>query len=403
MQTLNARLIVLASPDESRQVFERIGVDSYGISAMMPKTSHMNILLESIPCYVANILKQEMLSAGGDAAVAKGSVSCQVEKTDCLLMGTRKQLIRLIEKLVLQPSLLRRVAEEVKRLLENVDRREHVFKTARRELIIGERTLVMGILNVTPDSFSDGGKYFDPANAIRRGLRLVEEGADIIDVGGESSRPGAEPITAEEEKKRVLPVVEALAREVNVPISIDTTKGSVARAAIDAGAEIVNDISAMSFDPEMAKVIGETGAGLILMHMRGRPRDMQKGDLTYHDLIGEIMDYLREAMGRAKGAGISEDNIVIDPGIGFGKKPEDNLKILKHLWEFKSIGRPVMVGTSRKSFISKITGQELPEERIEGTAASVTAAVLQGCSIVRVHDVAFMKRVVALADAIKTA
>ncbi|MCX7817305.1 MAG: dihydropteroate synthase [Syntrophales bacterium] len=403
MKVFNSRLIFFTSQEESLQIFERIGVDSYGISAMMPKTSHFNIFIESIPCYVANILKQEMLSIGGDAAVNRQSVSCKVEKTDCLIMGTRKQLVRLIEKLMLQPSFLRGVAEEVKQLLENVDRKEFVFKTSRREIQIGCRTLVMGVLNVTPDSFSDGGKYLSAENAIRHGLRMADEGADIIDVGGESSRPGAEPVTAEEEKRRVLPIIEALAKKVNVPISIDTTKSEVAKAAIDAGAEIVNDISAMNFDPEMVKVIHDTGAGVILMHMRGRPKDMQKGDLTYFDLIGEILGYLREAVEKAKGFGVPEDNIVVDPGIGFGKKPEDNLKILKHLREFKSLGRPVMIGTSRKSFIAKITGQDSPEERIEGTAASVTAAVLQGCNIVRVHDVAFMKRVVGVADAIRAA
>ena len=274
-----------------------------------------------------------------------------------------------------------------------------IFKTCRREIRLGARTLIMGILNVTPDSFSDGGRFAAPDMAVEEGVRMVEEGADILDVGGESTRPGSDPVSTDEELRRVLPVIGALAKRVDAPLSIDTTKAAVAREAVNCGAEIINDVSAMRFDADMPQVTVTTGAGLILMHMRGMPKDMQRGRLLYRSLLDDISDFLRERLQSAQSAGIEPERMMIDPGIGFGKTTEDNMRLLKHLSRFLTLGRPVLTGVSRKSFIGKATGSE-PAERIGGTAAAVAVAIMNGSSVVRVHDVKIMKKVALMTDAI---
>lgn len=267
-------------------------------------------------------------------------------------------------------------------------------------LDFSRKTYIMGILNVTPDSFSDGGLYFNRDAAVHRGIRMVDEGADIIDVGGESTRPGSEPVGEEEEIRRTVPVIESLVRKINVPISIDTYKSVVARRALDAGASIVNDISGLKFDPEMPKVVSEYNVPVVIMHIKGTPRDMQKNPV-YEALIPEIMDYLRISIRFAMKFGVREDMIIIDPGIGFGKTFEHNLEIIKNLTEFTLLGRPVAVGVSRKAFIGKILGDAPPSERLEGTAAAVAISIYNGANIVRVHDVKEMKKVVRVVDAIK--
>ncbi len=380
-------------------MLRKLGVDPYGIEAMMPKMTHINILLENVKCNIANIIKQEMLSIGGDAAVSRASVSCSVEKTDVIIMGTTKQIQRFSDKMAIQPLGLSNLSKAIKQLLANISRDLFVLKTFKREIILGDRTQIMGILNVTPDSFSDGGLFNVPEEAIEYGLRLVEEGADIIDVGGESSRPGAEPVSVEEERSRIVPVIKGLAGHVKIPISIDTTKSEVARAAIENGAEIINDISAMSFDISMSNVIADTGAAVVLMHMRRTPQNMQTGDLFYKSLLGDIIEFLEDKMEKAQLAGIDLENIMIDPGIGFGKTGEDSMRLLKYLSELKVLGRPIVTGVSRKSFIGKIIGGD-PLERTEGTAAAITAAIMNGTNVVRVHDVKAMRKVAAMADAI---
>jgi dihydropteroate synthase len=392
-------VIKIKNLEEATAIFKKIGVDPYGIDAMASKTININILLEDQPCKIANIIKQEMLSVGGDAAVARGSVSCSVPVSDILIMGTLKQISALIKKIEKQPFGLNLIARNILEILKNISQNEYVLKTFRREIHLGKKTLIMGILNVTPDSFSDGGLYCSQQKAVERGLQMVDEGADIIDIGGESTRPGAVSVSAAIELKRVLPVIESLVKQVKIPVSIDTTKSKVAKQALVGGAEIVNDISALHADKKMTKTIKDAGAAVILMHMRGKPRNMQKGDLAYDNLIGEITDYLKNSSEKALRAGIEKDCLVIDPGIGFGKTPEDNYKIIKNLSQLKELGMPVMIGTSRKSFIGKVTGGE-PGQRLEGTAATVTAAIMNGCHIVRVHDVAAMKKVAAVTDAI---
>jgi dihydropteroate synthase len=392
-------VIKIKNLEEAAAIFKKIGVDPYGIDAMASKTININILLEDQPCKIANIIKQEMLSVGGDAAVARGSVSCSVPVSNILIMGTLKQISELVKKIDKQPFGLNLIARNILKILKNISQNEYVLKTFRREIDLGKKTLIMGILNVTPDSFSDGGLYCSQQKAVERGLQMVDEGADIIDIGGESTRPGAESIEASVELKRVLPVIESLVKQVKIPISIDTTKAKVAKLALASGAEIVNDISALHGDKKMAKTISDAGAAVILMHMRGNPRNMQKGNLVYNNLMGEVTDYLEKSSEKALKAGIEKDCLVIDPGIGFGKTPEDNYKIIKNLSQLKELGMPVMIGTSRKSFIGKVTGGE-PEQRLEGTAATVAAAIMNGCHIVRVHDVAAMKKVAAVTDAI---
>lgn len=258
----------------------------------------------------------------------------------------------------------------------------------------------MGILNVTPDSFSDGGRHFDKAAAIRRAYEMVEEGADIIDIGGESTRPGSEPVPLEEEISRTIPVIEALAKNIKVPISIDTYKAEVAKRALDAGASIVNDISGLRFDPEMPKVVSQYKVPVVIMHIKGTPKNMQVNP-QYEALIPEIMDYLRESIRLAMKSGIAEDKIIIDPGIGFGKTFEQNLEIVKNLREFTLFEKPLLVGVSRKAFIGKILGDAPASERLEGTAAAVAISILNGANIIRVHDVKEMKKVALVADAVK--
>ena len=376
-----------------------VDCDPYGIEAMLPKMIHLNILLEDIKCNIANIIKQEMLSIGGDAAVSRSAVSCSVKKTDCVIMGTTKQIERFADKISIQPLGLSIVSKAIKELLANVSKDLFILKTCRREIVLGEKTEIMGILNVTPDSFSDGGLFNEPGDAVEYGLKMMEEGADIIDIGGESSRPGAESVSVEEELARVIPVIRGLERSIKIPISIDTTRAEVARRAVENGADIVNDISAMTFDDQMANTVAHTGAAIILMHMRGTPKDMQKGNLSYSSLRGDIIEFLGDKMQKAEMAGIFPENIMIDPGIGFGKTGEDSMRLLKFLSEFKMLGRPIVTGPSRKAFIGKITGGR-PAERLEGTAAAVTAAIMNGTNVVRVHDVKAMKKVVAMADAI---
>jgi dihydropteroate synthase len=260
------------------------------------------------------------------------------------------------------------------------------------------QTLIMGILNVTPDSFSDGGQFADPKLAADHAIQMMADGADMIDIGGESTRPGAEPVTLEEELNRTIPVIEAIRKESNCLISIDTYKSAVAKAALDAGANIVNDISGLTFDEGMALLVAERIAPVILMHIKGTPRDMQK-DPHYDDLMGEVIDFFKEQLTVAQEAGVEGEKIILDPGIGFGKRLEDNFEIIRELGQICAMGYPVLLGPSRKSFIGMTL--DLPvEERLEGTLASITAGVLNGAKIVRVHDVKETRRAVTITEKI---
>ncbi len=281
-----------------------------------------------------------------------------------------------------------------------IDVSDDWFRAKGRVIECRRRPLVMGIVNVTADSFYDGGWYIDSNLAVAHACRLVEQGADLLDIGAESTRPGASLVTEEEELARVVPVVTALAHQVSVPISVDTTKSAVARAALDAGASIVNDVSALRWDCEMASVVAQAGAAVILMHMQGTPQTMQVAP-QYQDVVTEVADFLDERMHVAVEAGISRTNIVLDPGIGFGKLLEHNLELLDRLSTFRKLGRPLLVGPSRKSFIGELIGRP-PEHREWGTAAAVAVAVDRGAGILRVHDVAAMADIVTVAAAIRS-
>jgi dihydropteroate synthase len=259
----------------------------------------------------------------------------------------------------------------------------------------------MGVINVTPDSFSDGGRFFDHEAAVAAGIQMVADGADLLDVGGESTRPGSDPVPVEEELARVVPVVKRLAAEVPVPISVDTRKAEVARAALDAGAVVVNDVSAGTHDPRMFEVVRESGAGLVLMHMRGEPKTMQQ--LTeYRDVVGEVRAYLAERVRAAVEAGIDRDRLAVDPGLGFAKTTPQSLLLMKRVDAFLELGRPVLVGPSRKSFIGDVLGLPVTE-RMEGTAGAVAWMAARGAHIVRVHDVRPIVRVLRVVDAIRRA
>lgn len=269
---------------------------------------------------------------------------------------------------------------------------------SRRSLSL-DRPLVMGILNITPDSFSDGGRFFSLESAVERALEMEREGADIIDIGGESTRPNAPAVGAAEELDRVVPVIEALAGKISLPISIDTYKAEVARAACAAGAEIINDVSGLFWDPGMAAAVAEADAGVVVMHTRGTPDRMQQ-DTEYRDLLGEVKRYLAESLAKAEAAGVKAERVVVDPGIGFGKSIEGNLELIRRLQEFSSLGRPVLIGSSRKAFIRRIVG-ESDAAKLFGTAATVAVSVMNGASIVRVHDVAAMRDVAVMARALR--
>jgi dihydropteroate synthase len=278
-----------------------------------------------------------------------------------------------------------------------MERNRFIWRAGPYVLDCRARTLVMGIVNVTPDSFSDGGRFFDPEVAVSRGIEMVRDGADIVDVGGESTRPGSDPVSVEDEQARVLPVIKRLAAEVDVPISVDTRKHEVAEAAVDVGATIVNDVTAGS-DPDMFRLVRERDVGMVLMHMKGQPKTMQESP-RYDDVVREVHDYLDLRVRAAVDAGVVWDRLCIDPGLGFGKTKDHSLRLMKETDALLDLGRPMLVGPSRKSFVGDVLGTEIGE-RLEGTAGAVAYMVAKGAHIVRVHDVKEMTRVVRVVDAI---
>ena len=275
---------------------------------------------------------------------------------------------------------------------------ERIIKCGKYSLEIGKRTLVMGVVNVTPDSFSDGGQFFNAEKAIEHAKRLAKEGADIIDIGGESTRPGSDSLTLEEEMRRVIPVIEGISERLEVPISIDTYKSEIAKIALNAGASMINDISALRFDAKIADIAVDYDVPLILMHMKGTPKNMQI-DPTYDSVVNEIKEFLRERINFAVSKGVKRKSIIIDPGIGFGKTTEHNYEIIRRLSELKELDLPILIGTSRKSFIGKTLDLDV-NERLEGTLATITMSIINGADIVRVHDVKEVRRAARMTDAI---
>ena len=375
-----------------------IGVSSDGIGIMLPKGLSLGIKMFGLSAPRAMILKEQMLSLGGDAAQSRDVLTDSTSKTDVLLLGTEAQFGRLVGLLKRQQFGLPALAKQIGQLLNNWGNRPSLFTARGKHLDLTKRTGVMGILNVTPDSFSDGGEFLDPKAAIDRALMMQEAGADIVDIGAESTRPGAAAVSAKEELDRLLPVVGAVAGELRAILSVDTYKSDVAAAVLDCGADMINDISGLHFDRRMAEVVAKHGAGLAVMHIQGTPRNMQESP-HYDDLIGEIYSYLAWSCSAALEAGVDRQSIMADPGIGFGKTLEHNLKLINELSSFRGLGVPILIGTSRKSFIGQILGKPV-QERLYGTAASVAAAIVRGADIVRVHDVSMMREVCDVTDAI---
>ena len=391
--TLRARVLDSLSAAEVLAELHARGSDKSAVEMVLARGLGRAMIVGPLALDGAQALRQAAKEAGALAVLAKPAGRADPSRSEVIVMGSTDQLSGTAAKLGGD------VGARIETALQS-----HIAPAARmlrcrgREIALGERTLVMGIINLTPDSFSGDGLGADAEAAIAQGTQMVADGADMLDIGGESTRPGSEPVGEGEELGRVLPVIEGLAAAVEVPLSIDTYKSRVAKAALDAGAHIVNDISGLHADEEMAGVAADAGAALVIMHIRGTPRDMQK-DPKYADVIGEIGDYLEEGIGRAARAGIARDQLILDPGIGFGKTLEHNLEILRRLREFHSLGCPLLVGTSRKSMIGAIL--DLPaDQRLEGTGATVALAVAGGADIVRVHDVREMSRVARVADAI---
>lgn len=378
------------------QAMLTIGCDPKGIEIMLSKADFKAIKVFGLKPAAANILKQEMLALGGEAGVAYGAINCSIASSDALIFGTLAQIDDLVAKLSMHQFGLPQIALDIKKALSNYQRSQYVFKAKDQALALGQKTALMGILNVTPDSFSDAGKYFELEAAMAHAHEMIQAGADIIDVGGESTRPGASPVSREEEKQRVLPVIKELSKNKKIIISIDTCKAEVADAALQAGAHMVNDISGLNFDPAMAEVAAKHKAGICLMHIKGSPANMQN-DPQYIDLIVEIMEYLSVGLEKAQNTGILLENIILDPGIGFGKKLEHNLEILRKLKQFKSLGAPLLVGLSNKAFIGAILNCEV-SDRFEGTAAACALAIANGADVLRVHEVAKISKVVKITD-----
>lgn len=384
--------VTVNNKEEALKALASVGADEAGCRYMTPKAVHRLIMLDGVQPRQANIIKQEMLGKGGEAAVARGVIDCSVAESRVLLMGTLKQYEAFLAKLKGQPFGLAALAARIKEALTGQEGYRPFDLDCRGKVIrLGEKTLVMGILNVTPDSFSDGGKYYDHGLALERAGRMVADGADIIDLGGESTRPGHAPVSAEDELARIMPVLKRLVAELPVPVSIDTTKAAVAREALEAGAQILNDQWSFRADPGLAGLAAEYGVPVVLMHN-------QKGT-DYRDLTGDMVEYFRDSLAAAREAGIPKEKVIIDPGFGFGKTPEQNLEVLRRLKELRCLGLPILIGTSRKSMIGKVL--DLPvDQRVEGTAATVALGIANGADIVRVHDVKEMARVARMTDAV---
>ncbi|URA09465.1 dihydropteroate synthase [Thermospira aquatica] len=368
----------------------RVGCDPRAVSIFSQKTHIIPIYIHSIKPAMANIIKQEMLSLKGDAIVHEKSVSCEIEKTDVILLGTMSVLRNFVQKLKIHPyPTLVSLNEKLEILLNNLQRPITTQTSPHGKTISYTQPLIMGILNITPDSFFDGGRYLSVEDAIRRAEQMREEGADIIDIGGESTRPGSDPIPVEEELSRTIPIIQSLTKKLDIPISIDTTKALVAQRAVEAGADIINDISGFTFDPAMTDVLVKTQAIGIIGHIKGTPKNMQVNP-TYENVIKELVEYFEERILSLTKQGVKKELLIVDPCIGFGKTAKHNLTILKHTAAFRSFGLPVLVGASRKSTLGKILSPHNPlppEERLFSTLGAHMYTWLEGAAIVRVHDV----------------
>lgn len=393
---VDARVLVLTEPSDIAAELRSLRLDATAANAFESRVQMRVVRLDGLTYECAEAIRREVLSLGGEAYLSQDR---RVEPTAALLAGTPAQYLALSDKLAGRGVDEGQAAAQIQRALAAFGGRVLAPLRCRdRALEVGTRTLIMGVINATPDSFSGDGLVDDLGAMVELGVSMAADGADILDVGGESSRPGAEAVDLQTEMDRVLPLIARLNERLDVPISIDTYKSPVARAALDAGASIINDITALRGDSNMAKLAAEHGVPVVVMHMLGTPRTMQDNP-RYDDLMGEIAGYLSGSVEIAERAGVRRDQVVIDPGFGFGKTVQHNLEIVRRLRELKSLGQPVLLGPSRKSTIGKVL--DLPAgERLEGTLAVVATAVAHGADILRVHDVRAASRNARMADAI---
>ncbi len=393
-----ARVLELETLADVARELERTESDPEGVAIMTRKGRIYPVRLENVSLKAAPLLKQETLSVGADSAHARGIADHSVATTSAVILGTWGQYQRLLPKLRRQPFRLAEAAEEIDRALRSyVTRSPRTIRGPHRSFVVGDRPRVMGVVNVTQDSFSDGGLHRDAKEAVAHAEYLVAEGAEMIDIGGESTRPGATPVTPEAEWTRIAPVLAGLAGRLPVPISVDTRHFEVAEKAVDAGADVVNDVEGLRSEA-MRRTVAKSGAAVIAMHMRGTPTTMQT-DLTYSDLRGEVFSALAAATDRAVAEGIAAERILVDPGLGFGKSAEQSLELLWHVGEIRSLGYPVVLGASRKSFLGWVLGTDEPGRRLEAGVAAAVVAAERGVAIVRTHDVGPTVRALALVRA----
>lgn len=395
---LRVEILDLIKPDDVKCELRSLDIDDSEVRQLQQKAIQRLIRVHDVDTREAHLLKQTMLSLGGEAVVSRDAFVFASHVTDVLIIGTLQQLAGLSALLVGMPFRLPVLAVSINQALGAYESSSGRLFVGDKEFDLSRRTLIAGILNVTPDSFSDGGRFLSPDKALSQAIDLAESGADIIDIGGESTRPGSESVSAEEEIARIIPVIEKAAAVLNIPISVDTYKAAVAEAAIKAGAVMVNDVSGLTADKQMLATVARTNAALVIMHMQGLPKSMQN-DPVYDSVTEDILEFLRDQVETAVAGGVLRSKILVDPGIGFGKTLAHNLTLLNRLRQFRAIGCPIYVGLSRKSFIGMLTGADVTE-RLWGTAAAVSLAIMNGASVVRVHDVAQMRDVVKVADAI---
>lgn len=388
------RITPLEIKDEenARKLMASLGVSKEGLNILSPKSVYLAFKIEGIKSWEANVIKQHLLSLGTDAAMERAALVKNIT-TQALIFGSVSQLRKLCQKLEGQPFKLKEISENISFYLDSLQKKEFIF-SARGKVLKIKEPLVCGIINVTPDSFSGDGLlsqkrytiYDIRYRALKRAEAMVKAGAKMIDVGGQSSRPFSKPVKEEEELRRVIPAIKAIRKKFKkIMISVDTYKYKVAKEAVEAGVDIINDITALRASPKIASLVKKYRLGCVLMHMKGTPQTMQINP-KYKDVVEEEIDFFKERLKFCQEKGIAKDQIVIDPGIGFGKRLEDNIRIIKELYKFKIFGLPIFLGLSRKSFIGKILNVEV-EERLIGTIAASMVSLIKGANILRVHDV----------------
>jgi dihydropteroate synthase len=392
----NAHLIDISSADDLKRHLGEIDIVPDDIERISDMFLYCTIKLEGVDTRAANLMKGYMDTLGGGIAMCKDAHEFTVREADVIISGSRHTLRLLATRLKGQPYGLDWVGAEITSCIAPGNR---IMSWGNRTLDFTRKTYVMGILNCTPDSFYPSSRNATVKEAMRTAREMIEAGVDIIDVGGESTRPGSEPVEAEEEIRRVIPVIQALRGESDIIISVDTRKKDVAERALDAGADIINDISGLHHNEDLARLVARRGVPIVLMHMRGTPKTMQKNP-GYKNTISEILRELQPAIASAIGAGIAPEMIIIDPGIGFGKRIQDNLRIIKELASLRSLSFPILVGLSRKGFIGEILDRPV-EKRLIGTVTANTLAILNGANIIRVHDVADAVQMVKIIDSVR--